>query len=434
MKRIVLTSATLALALSTAACSDDAGTTDSDTDSTTSDSDTDGTDTEGGDTVSVSGELSGDTTWTADKLYILEDIVTFSGGTLTIEPGTEIRGLNGSALVIEKDAMLMAAGTADAPIVFTSNNIGNSPARGDWGGLVLLGTATTNIGTGQAEGFPVPPTYGGEDDSHNCGTLQYVRVEYAGFAISDGNELNGITFYACGSATTVDHVQSHMGLDDGIEMFGGTFNAQYIVVTGAADDSIDTDQGYRGLLDFVFVHQDPNVGDNCFEISNQGSDFAAEPKTAPDFCNATCVGSGQSGEKSKGLTVKEGTYGFWSSSIFTNATNEATLLADDATADEALADNINLLGNIFVGNLGSPEHASESMTVDQAAWQAWIEDPERGNSANDPGLGSAEWGAPNIAPSNDVSEIAGPCEYGFIGAVDPNGEDWTQASWINYTP
>jgi len=388
---------------------------------------------DGGEIIGVSEDINEDTTWSTCNTYVLEDYIYVNGSTLTVDPGTQIRGLNGSALIIEKDAMIMAKGTADAPIVFTSNNIDDSPARGDWGGLVLLGDAPTNIGTGQAEGFPVPPTYGGDNAAHNCGTLEYVRVEYAGFALSDGNELNGITFYACGTETTVGWVQSHMGLDDGIEMFGGEFNAHHIVVTGAADDSLDTDQGYTGLLDFVFIHQDPAVGDNCFEVSNQGSDFSAEPKTTPDVCNATCVGSGVTGEKSKGVTIKEGTHGYWSSSIFVTTTNEATLLADDATADEALDGNIDFQGNIFFAN-GDPEHQSNSMTIPQADWQAWIEDAERANASDDPGLASAAWGSPNIVPAGDVSEVAGPCEFGYIGAVDPAGEDWTQASWINYTP
>ena len=427
MKRItcLLTIAGLAGSLTlTTACSDDG--------TGSEDNQTSGGETDGSGLVDVSGEITEDTTWTADTEYVLTEIVFVRGATLTIEPGTVIRGLNGSALVIDQDAMLMADGTADAPIVFTSNQ--DSPARGDWGGLVLLGTATTNIGTGQAEGFPVPPTYGGEDDSHNCGTLRYVRVEYAGFAISEGNELNGITFYACGSGTTVSYVQSHMGLDDGIEMFGGTFDIDHIVVTGAADDSLDMDQGYRGNASHVFIHQDPAVGDNCYEISNQGSDFSAEPKTSPDFCNATCVGSGAGGEKSKGITVKEGTHGSWQASIVTNTTNEATLLNDDATADEAVAGNVTIEYNFFVGNLGDPEHQSESATVDQAGWQAWVEDPARVNTPTDPGLGSAAWGSPDATPSGDVTDAGSSCGTGYVGAVDPAGDNWTAESWINYTP
>lgn len=395
----------------------------------------------GGDLVEVNGDINEDTTWTADKTYVLTGEVYVNGATLTIDPGTEIRGTSGSALIIEKDAMLMADGTADAPIVFTSNNIGNSPARGDWGGLVLLGTATINLegGVGQAEGFTVPPTYGGgdsPDDAHNCGTLRYVRVEYAGFAISEGNELNGITFFGCGTGTTVSYVQSHMGLDDGIEMFGGGFDIDHIVVTGANDDSLDMDQGYRGRAQHVFIHQDPDAGDNCYEISNQGTDFSATPKTAPEFCNATCVGSGAAGssEKSKGVTIKEGTHGSWYASIFTNAKFAATTLSDDATADEAVAGNIAFENNIFVGN-GDPAHDSESTTVDAAAWTAWIEDPTRANSSDDPGLTSADWGAPNPMPANDVAGNGSGCGgTGYIGAVDPAGEDWTAASWINYVP
>jgi hypothetical protein len=386
-----------------------------------------------GQCVDVSADIDADTTWTADNCYVLTTLVFVNGATLTIEPGTEIRGLNGSALIIEKDSTIVAQGTADAPIVFTSNL--DSPAPGDWGGLVLIGEATSNIGVGMAEGFPVPPTYGGTNDAHNCGSLSYVRVEYAGFAISEGNELNGITFYACGTGTTVDHVQSHMGLDDGIEMFGGTFDADHIVVTGANDDSLDMDQGFHGTLSHVFIHQNPSVGDNCFEVSNQGTDFSAVPKTAPEICNATCVGSGAGGEKSKGITIKEGTNGSWHASIFTNVTNEATLLADDATAAEAMADAIAIANNIFFGNLGADEHVSESTAIDTATWTTWVQDPARANLASDPGLGSATWGSPDATPSGDVAGDGSGCGgTTYIGAVDPAGTNWTAEGWINYVP
>jgi hypothetical protein len=383
--------------------------------------------------VEVSAAIEADTTWTADNCYVLSDLIFVNGAVLTIEPGTEIRGLNGSALIVEKDSMIMATGTADAPIVFTSNL--PSPAPGDWGGLVLLGSATANIGVGMAEGFPVPPTYGGDTDSHNCGTLQYVRVEYAGFAISEGNELNGITFYACGTGTTVSYVQSHMGLDDGLEWFGGTMNADHIVVTGASDDSLDIDQGFHGTISHVFVHQNPAVGDNCFEVSNQGTDFGAMPKTDPEICNATCVGSGDSGEKSKGLTVKEGTYGSWHASIFMNTTNEATLLLDDPTATEVMGGNIEIANNIFTGNLGADEHVSEATTLDTAAWTMWVQDPARANLASDPGFASMTWGSPDATPSGDVGGDGSGCGgTTYIGAVDPAGTNWTAEGWINYAP
>ncbi|MCA9694266.1 MAG: hypothetical protein KC636_32070, partial [Myxococcales bacterium] len=224
-------------------------------------------------TCEIDGDITEDTTWSLDACdeYALatDTLVFVRGSTLTVEPGVVVRGGAGSALVIDKDARIVADGTADAPIVFTSFDPDNA-SPGDWGGLVLLGEATINIEGGKAlaEGFPTPPEYGGTTDSHDCGTLRYVRVEYAGFAISEGNELNGITFYACGTETTVSYVQSHMGLDDGIEMFGGGFDADHIVVTGASDDSLDMDQGFHGKIQDVFIQQNPMVGDNCFEVSN----------------------------------------------------------------------------------------------------------------------------------------------------------------------
>ena len=387
----------------------------------------------------VTADIDSDTTWSCDKIYRLapDTAIFVNGAVLTIEPGTLIQGTAGSSLVIEKDSQLEAVGTADAPIVFTSTQ--DSPAAGDWGGLVLLGTARNNLegGIGQAEGFPVPPTYGGSDDAHDCGTLAYLRVEYAGYAISEGNELNGITFYSCGTDTTVHHVQSHMGADDGIEMFGGDFDLDHIVVTGARDDSLDMDQGFRGTAQYVFIQQDSGVGDNTFEISNQGAVFTATPKTHPTICNATAVGSGGSGEKSKGMTLKEATEVEIYATIITNVTNEFAQLADESTFEVADAGDITLMNNLFFGSGASP-FKSNATSLDDAGWEAWVLDAANANSVTDPGLGSIAWGSPDAVPSNDVSgdgTVGDGCEAtSYIGAVDPAGEDWTAASWINYTP
>lgn len=387
----------------------------------------------------VSGNIDADTTWTCDKIWGLapDTQVTVNGAVLTIEPGTTIKGTGGSALIIEKDARLEAEGTADAPIVFTSAQ--PDPAPGDWGGVVFLGEAIINLegGVGQAEGFVNAPTYGGDNAAHDCGTLAYVRVEYGGFALSEGNELNGITFYACGTDTTVHHVQSHMGSDDGIEWFGGGFDVDHVVVTGAQDDSLDIDQGFGGTLQHVFIHQDPAVGDNCFEVSNQGTVFDAPPLTSPTLCNVTCVGSGAGGDKSKGITVKEGTEGQWFASIITNVTGTGALLSDEATYLVADAGGITIANNIFFGN-GTPKFASGADSLDDAGWEAWVLDATNANLESDPGLGSAAWGSPDIVPSGDVAgdgTVGDSCEpTNYIGAVDPAGTNWTTEAWINYAP
>lgn len=383
--------------------------------------------------VQVCSEIDGDTTWTSDNVYVLTDITFVRNGTLTIEPGTIILGGGGSALVIEKGATIDAQGTAEEPIVMTSVNYESSPTRGDWGGLAMLGMAPANV-DGVAEGFADdPPTYGGDDESYSCGTLRYVRVEYAGNEISPGNELNGITFYACGTGTAVDHVQVHMGLDDGIEMFGGNFDARNIVVTGAADDSIDCDQGFRGTLTNVFIHQDPTIGDNCLEWSNQGTDFSAEPLTNPTITNMTCIGSGTGGDKSKGLTIKEGTQASVQNSLFIDLTNQAIVLQNQATQTQAEGGSISLSGTHFCGG-GTYEVDTDEEDMDPVSWTneeltAWVMGDGGATDGTDCALPSTTWGSPDILPGTMI-EGAGT----YAGAVDPSGEDWTTESWINYTP
>jgi hypothetical protein len=388
--------------------------------------------------------IDADATWTCDQIHVLTGITIVSGGTLTIEPGTTILGGAGSALVVDKGARLQAVGTAEQPIVMTSVNVGASPARGDWGGLALLGTAPTNVGEGVAEGFAdSPPSYGGSDAGHDCGALQYLRVEWAGNEISPGNELNGITFYACGTATVVDHVQVHMGLDDGIEMFGGAFDAHHLVITGAADDSIDSDQGFRGSLQHVLLHQDPTIGDNCLEWSNQGNDFTAEPLTGPSIANMTCVGSGGGGDKSKGITLKEGTQASVWNSLLTNLTNEGVVLVNQATQTQAEAGAISLEGSHFCGAATFAVDTNEE-DPDPAGWtseglQAWLVGDGGAATGSDCALPSLEWRAPNVQPpagsapdGAGVMLPAGFAATSYAGAVDPNGEDWTREPWISY--
>ena len=109
-----------------------------------------------------------------------------------------------------------------------------------------------------------------------------------GFEVSTGNELNGITLAGIGSATTIDHIQVHNSSDDGIEWFGGTVNARHLVITGADDDSLDTDFGYKGSNQFVLVVQRNNGGDKVIEGDTPGNGNNT-PRSYPKFANATFV-------------------------------------------------------------------------------------------------------------------------------------------------
>jgi len=388
----------------------------------------------------VRGSIDEDTVWSEDM--IIDGIVTVKGGAvLTIEPGVVIRGKNGAALVIAQGSRLEAVGTADAPIVFTSSQAEGSRARGDWGGIVLLGEASTNLmgGVGIAEGLEDQPNYGGggsPDDAGSCGSLSYVRVEYAGYELTTDNELNGITFYACGAGTSVDHLQVHMGEDDGIEMFGGAWSGSHILITGAGDDSVDIDQGWSGQLQYVVIQQDPGTGNFAFEISNQEANRDAEPRTSPRLANVTAIGG--TGSKSAGLKLKEGTAGEFYNTIVTGFGNAAVELTEEQTEAQADAGKIVINNSLFFENArsgGEPYVVSEMSAFDL---QSLVEDEGNNNLFDvDPMLGSTAWGSPDFAPAadspvhNGVTPPAGFEGAGYIGAVESSDSDWT-LGWTSY--
>jgi hypothetical protein len=240
------------------------------------------------------------TTLEADKKYTLKgNVFVPSGVTLTIEPGTVIVGDKATkgALIIERGAKIMAEGTADEPIVFTSSAAPGNRNYGDWGGLVILGKAVNNKGTDVSiEGITASNKglYGGNDDADNSGVLQYVRIEFAGIALSTDNELNGLTLGSVGSGTTIDHIQVSYSGDDSFEWFGGTVNATHLVAYRGWDDDFDTDYGYRGKVQFAVSFRDPNQADksgsNGLESDNNGTGGAETPKTAPIFANLSWFG------------------------------------------------------------------------------------------------------------------------------------------------
>jgi len=175
----------------------------------------------------LSGVIEEDTLLTADNQYILSGGVFIGNDidpvTLTIEPGTTLYGESATDgfLSIRRNAQIIAEGTAEAPIVFTSSKEPGSRARGDWGGLIINGNAPINAcaddGADFCEALGEGGTgfYGGTDPEDSSGVLKYVRVEFAGTLISPDNELNGIAFLGVGSGTEVDFVQVHMNADDG---------------------------------------------------------------------------------------------------------------------------------------------------------------------------------------------------------------------------
>jgi hypothetical protein len=282
--------------------------------------------------VTKTGVVDANETWTSGNIYVLDGPVSVGrdvgidgndpGGaavTLTIEPGTTILGkrdptnpdARGSYLVINRGSKIIADATAGASrrpteaemIVFTSDAAPGSRARADWGGLVINGLAPLNTGD-EAIGEGGSGLYGGTDPQDDSGILRGVRVEFAGDRVSGTDELNGIAFQGVGAGTTVDYVQVHYNEDDGTEPFGGAVSQTHMVVTGIADDSFDGTDGYQGFMQYLIAQQRADAADNGFEISNNGDDPTASPKSSAVIANATMVGSGFGGGEIHGLGTK----------------------------------------------------------------------------------------------------------------------------------
>lgn len=255
-------------------------------------------------TVRVTSNITADATWTANKTYILATrVAVVNGVTLTIEPGTVIKGEagqgpNATALLVARGGKINACGTADLPIIFTSiaDNITgadvaagnlespnlNPDVNGLWGGVLLLGKAKISVAgdavEAQIEGIPTSDPnglYGGTDDADNSGTLCYVSIRHGGTNIGDGNEINGLTLGGVGSGTSINHIEIVANQDDGVEWFGGTVSVSNLVVWNNGDDAVDTDQAWAGTLDnFVVV----GPANSCLELDGPEGTYAAGHK------------------------------------------------------------------------------------------------------------------------------------------------------------
>ena len=252
-------------------------------------------------TVDVTTDIKANTTWSADKIYLLKGIINVTtGATLTIQAGTLIKGDKATkgTLVIDRGGKIEAIGTVEKPIVFTSNQPAGARSSSDWGGIVLLGKAPNNQGTDQPiEGISTAlgeGKYGGTDPADNSGTMKYVRIEFAGVPLSPDNELNGLTFGSVGSGTTIDYIQVTRSGDDSFEWFGGSVNAKHLLAIGGLDDDFDTDFGYSGKVQFALSQRYPTIADvsgsNGFESDNDGSGSAKLPLTSAIFSNVTVLG------------------------------------------------------------------------------------------------------------------------------------------------
>jgi hypothetical protein len=434
----------------------------------------------GGPAVAViDADVTSDRTLYADTTYTLRGFVhVTNGATLTIEPGTTILGdfnTLGSSLFVMRGARIDARGTAAAPIVFTSSQPSGQRKPGDWGGLILVGNGVINRagdvtieGTGTGAANPAITYSGGTDNNDSSGWLEYVRVEFAGYATAADQELNTFTFAGVGSGTSLHHLQALAGLDDAYEWFGGAVDGKYLVSYETGDDHFDISEGYQGRLQHLIAYQSkvltPRTGAGGTSsdpqgIENDGCSGAgctagqlSQPYTLPLIANFTLIGTGpghvDATSGGVGMVLRRGTGGYYVNGVVARWPKGAVSIRDTVNTNQRIRAGEFVLQHVyFADNAGVDFQAGSDRTVlDLAANNLVSAAVAAGSLFNalptDPNsAGQFDW-TPAAAGvrtgglatfTGAIATRAGTfvTPTGYLGAVDPNGPRWWEG-WTTY--
>jgi hypothetical protein len=288
--------------------------------------------------ITVTGDITTSQTWTKNNVYKLSgQVYVMPGATLTIEPGTVIASIAGGSLAVTRDARIVADGTKDEPIIFTSETdkatwTASNPqgvwraSALEWGNLTIMGNGyigkygngapTGNVATPNAANYAnmeglvasgatdTRTRYGGGNDQDDSGTLRYASFRYGGKVVGLGTELNGLSLGGVGQATEIDHVEIMNNVDDGIEIWGGKVDLKYFSIWNIGDDSFDLDHGWRGRAQFGLIVQGyslnaasgSGVCDSIIEIDGAAKSDA-QPVTTVNLYNMTLIGQPLSGKR-----------------------------------------------------------------------------------------------------------------------------------------
>ena len=401
----------------------------------------------------LKGAITSDMTLKADKKYLLQGFVyVVAPAKLTIEAGTLIRGDKDSkgTLIIERGAQIIAEGTAQKPIIFTSNQAKGNRHAGDWGGIIMLGKAPANLpGTPVVEGGVDRP-YGGTDANDNSGVVKYVRIEFGGIAFQPGNEINGLTMGGVGAGTTIDYVQVSFNGDDSFEWFGGTVNAKHLVAYANVDDMFDTDNGFSGKLQYLVGLSNPNIADvsksNGFESDNDASGSTSSPQTKAIFSNVSLFGplatpttaydpnfgSGMHIRRNSSISVHNALVAGWPTGL---------LLDGSLTQGNATANTLMYKHNVLAANKTTlAVNTGSTFDINN-----WFNDVAKANQIKTDYVsvkveGGFIQNAPNFLPGSGSSLLTGGSTAGldsffdnvtYVGAFSTT--DWTQG-WTNFNP
>lgn len=404
----------------------------------------------------ITGHITADRVLSASKRYLLSGFVYVdSTYKLTIPAGTVILGEKSTkgALIIKRGAKIIAQGTATNPIIFTSQQPAGLRAAGDWGGIIICGSAPNNQSTNVVIEGGVDAYYGGSNSADSSGVLCYVRIEFPGVPFQPNNEINGLTCGSVGSKTKIDHVMVSYSGDDAFEFFGGSVNCSHLIAYKTLDDDFDTDFGYSGKLQFGVSVRDPFIADQSrsesFESDNDAGGSWNNPRTTAVFSNFTLVGPKQNNSDVVNSLHFYAVHHRRSSkmSIFNSlflGYNAGGIYLDGANVTSAAAaDSFRYMNNIFAGCakkcstnvsgfnvfswFNTSAYANDSLLN---ASDLLLKNPYNQLNPNfTPQAGSPAINKASFTYVTDPFFTA----VTYAGAFDPNGSRW-DAGWSNYDP
>jgi hypothetical protein len=415
--------------------------------------------TNNGSTIEVTANITTNTTWTSNNKYLLKGFIYIEdGATLTIQPGTIIKGDKPTkgTLIVKRGGKLIADGTASQPIVFTSNQPAGSRDYGDWGGIIICGRAPHNQPSDPTIEGGVDAQYGGTDPNDNSGTLRYVRIEFGGIPFQPNQEINGLTMGGVGRGTILEHIQVSYCGDDSYEWFGGSVNAKYLIALRGWDDDFDQDFGWQGKVQWAVSLRDPNVADqsssNGFECDNDAAGNSASPYSQGTWSNVSIFGpkvdasTTINAQYARALHLRRNTQTRVFNSVFAGY---PTGLYIDGNTTQANATNNDLMfrGNVLSG-MGTALNVPSGQNWDQAALTTWFNTAGWNNTiyANNSELQVANpfnLTNPDFLPNGGSPLLSGadfswsPLADSFFTPVSYRGafgtENWT-AGWANWDP
>jgi hypothetical protein len=401
--------------------------------------------------------------------------------TLSIDAGATICGKpapttdgSPSVLVFLRDSKINAPGTACLPIIFTSQKPEGTKAPGDWGGVVFNGRAPVNCTGGEclAEGL-TGVSFGGGNANDSSGLMRFVRTEFGGFILSPDNETNNFTFNGIGRGSDFSRLQAHLGTDDGLEWFGGTMRAKFLVSSGNQDDQLDWQLGYTGANQFALAIQDAaslpaGGGLNGYEADNNENGFENTPRSNPTWCNVTLIGTKSQGDTTAGrfgAQLRRGTAGTLANQIFMDFSGEGINIADASTATQGCTTHaLKVQNSLFFNNGATGNDQAAGPGGPACTGDAFYESqtgllPATNPSAGpNPGITTGAFPTTltnQYIPTNTVDTAAPDCKplqsdffdaAAYKGAFVPGGtsaDNWMiscpapaagQCNWVDFDP